>query len=344
MTVIELDEALRRVGAARNATDLFGTDGARTYRALAKALHPDRVPVDRIGEATAAFARLSTLWSGASQPTITSGRATYRIGALLGQDEIADYRAAAASMSATVDEVVLKIAHRPADNDLLRSEAVLLDRVRAAAGARHEAYLPGLRESLEYRDEVSGADRTVIVFARLPGMVSLATVAAVHPDGLDARDVAWMWRRLLVAIGLAHRAGVVHGAVVPDNVLVEPSDHGLVLVNWCYAVPASGTVPALLGRYRDWYAPEIARRGAATPGSDIYLATRCMVALMGEAAPPALGRFARGCLLPSAAARPDDAGRLLAELDEVLGAVYGPRRYRPFVMPTTAPTWPRHLR
>jgi hypothetical protein len=344
MTLIELDEALRRVGAARDAAELFGVDGARAYRALAKALHPDHVPTDRIVEATAAFARLSTLWSGASQPTITSGGRSYRIGALLGQDEIADYRAAAVSTTAGVDEVVLKIAHRPADNDLLRSEAVLLDRVRAATGARHEEYLPVLRESLEYRDEASGADRAVNVFARLPGMISLATVAAVHPDGLDARDVAWMWRRLLVAIGLAHRAGVVHGAVVPDNVLVEPSDHGLVLVNWCYAVAVSGTVPALVRRYRSWYPPEVVRRGGATPGSDIYLATRCMVALMGEAAPPALGRFARGCLLPSSAARPDDAWRLLAELDEVLGALYGPRRFRPFVMPTTAPTWPRHLR
>jgi hypothetical protein len=344
MTVIELDEALRRVDAARDATDLFGTDGARVYRALAKALHPDRVPADRIAEATAAFARLSTLWSGAAQPTITSSRASYRIAALLGQDEVADYRAAAVSTTSTADEVVLKIAHRPADNDLLRSEAVLLDRVRAATGARHEAYLPVLRDSLEYRDAASGADRTVNVFAGLPAMVSLATVAAVHPNGLDARDVAWMWRRVLVAIGLAHRAGVVHGAVVPDNVLIEPADRGLVLVNWCYAAPVSGTVPALVGRYRGWYAPEIARRGAATPGSDIYLATRCMVALMGAAAPPALGRFARGCLLPSAAARPGDAWRLLAELDDVLGALYGPRRFRPFVMPTTAPTWPRHLR
>ncbi|MHB1432517.1 MAG: hypothetical protein ACYCVZ_10430 [Streptosporangiaceae bacterium] len=31
--------------------------------------------------------------------------------------------------------------------------------------------------------------------------------------------------------------------------------------------------------------------------------------------------------------RPDDARRLLAELDEVLARLFGPRRFRPFTMP-----------
>ncbi len=31
--------------------------------------------------------------------------------------------------------------------------------------------------------------------------------------------------------------------------------------------------------------------------------------------------------------RPQDAWRLLAELDDLLGRLYGPRRFRPFAMP-----------
>jgi hypothetical protein len=89
----------------------------------------------------------------------------------------------------------------------------------------------------------------------------------------------------------------------------------------------------MLRRYRDRYAPEIAARGRATPGSDIYLATNCMVALLDANAPAALTQFARGCLLPTPAARPDDAWSLLAELDTVLRQTYGPRRFRPFAWP-----------
>ena len=44
-----------------------------------------------------------------------------------------------------------------------------------------------------------------------------------------------MWRRLLTALGWAHRARLVHGAVFPEHVLIHPELHGLVLVDWCYA-------------------------------------------------------------------------------------------------------------
>jgi hypothetical protein len=103
-------------------------------------------------------------------------------------------------------------------------------------------------------------------------------------------------------------------------------------------------VPALVRRYRDWYAPEIAARSRPTPGSDIYLATRSMVALMADHAPAPLVQFARGCRLPDPAARPHDAWQLLAKLDDVLGHIYGPRRFRPFALPATVPAWPRQGR
>lgn len=332
-------DAVRRVSTARGPADLFDGDPgerARVYRRLAKVLHPDRVGPDRVAEATAAFARLSSLWAASSEVRM----GPYRAGAPVAHDEVADYLLASSDV-----DVLLKVAHRPADNDLLRREAALLPVVWRHTEPRHVAYLPSLLDSFTYTDETTGADHAVNVFACVDGLVSLAAVRSAYPDGLDARDVAWMWRRLLVALGLAHRAGVVHGAVIPDHILIHPGEHGLVLVNWCYASgPRWWGVPALVARYRDWYAPELLRRGAPTPGSDIYLATRCMVALLGERAPAPLSRFARGCLLASPRARPGDAWRLLAELDDVLGRLFGPRRFRPFALPATVPPWPHELR
>jgi hypothetical protein len=49
-----------------------------------------------------------------------------------------------------------------------------------------------------------------------------------------------------------------------------------------------------------------------------------------------MAAFARGCLLASPGRRPQDAWRLLAELDELLELLerlYGPRTFRPFAMP-----------
>jgi hypothetical protein len=58
-----------------------------------------------------------------------------------------------------------------------------------------------------------------------------------------------------------------------------------------------------------------------------------MTSLMGDRAPTSLRAFARGCLLTSQNRRPSDAWRLLAELDDLLERLYGPRRFRPFHLP-----------
>lgn len=331
--------AAATLAAARTPADVFGPDAdAGAYRAFAKLVHPDRVRPEQTATAHAAFATLAALWAAATRRTIVAGAHTYRVGERVGRDELADY------LEATDDGagVLLKVARRPADNDLLRREVEALHLVAAATAREHRAYLPRLRDTFTHRDAGTGADRAVSVFEPLDGFVSLAEVRAAHPDGLDGRDVAWMWRRLLVAIGVAHRAGVVHGAVLPDRVLIEPEQHGLVLVGWCYATTAPAErVPAIVGRYRDWYPPEVAAREQPTAATDIYLATRCMTALLQGRAPKALQNFARSCLLKPQLARPQDAWRLLGELDERLQEIYGPRRFRPFALPATVPAWPR---
>jgi hypothetical protein len=58
-----------------------------------------------------------------------------------------------------------------------------------------------------------------------------------------------------------------------------------------------------------------------------------MAELIGGRAPARMAAFARGCLLASPGRRPQDAWRLLAELDEMLERLYGSRKFRPFAMP-----------
>jgi hypothetical protein len=207
----------------------------------------------------------------------------------------------------------LKLPRRPANNDLMAREADALRTLADTADPRYLPYVPRLVDSFTHEDTATGARRRVNVVAAAPGLRSLAEVGRAHP-----RDAAWIWRRLLVALGLAHRAGLVHGAVLPTHVLIEPAQRGVVLVDWCYAVEVGEPVPALVPEYTDWYPAEVPGRSAAGPGTDIAMAARCMTWLMGERAPEPLRRFASGCALPKLRQRPDDAWRLLAELDELL--------------------------
>jgi hypothetical protein len=306
-------EAVSLIETAGQPADLFSGDAARVYRRLARLTHPDTGPPD--SEAASAFAKLSRLW----RQHLASGERH------VAQGDIANFYDTA--------DGLLKLARDPADNDLIDRESRALALLRARADKRFRPYLPELVARRRHQDPQTGLVRHANVLRRLDGFRSLAEVRGAYPGGLDPRDVAWMWRRLLVALGAAHRSGVVHGAVLPEHVLIHPVAHGLVLVDWCYSSSGAGEhVPAVVERYRGWYPPEVLDRQVPGPATDIHLATRCMTYLMIDP-PRQLATFARGCTLPGPAHRPQDAWRLLGELDDLLGRCYGPRTFRPFTMP-----------
>jgi hypothetical protein len=309
-------EAIGLIEAACGPDDLFGpADAGRRYRRLARLTHPDACPADP--RAAAAFARLARLWQ---EYQSDAGR-----GVLIARGDLANLYQTARGL--------LKIARDPADNDLMDREARALTELQRAAEPRLAPYFPRLAEIRRLRDPRSGAERRGNVITMLDGFCSLAEVRAAFPGGLDPRDAAWMWRRLLVALGAAQRAGVVHGAVLDEHVMVHPGEHGLVLVDWCYSVPPGMPLTAIVGRHRDRYPPDILGRGPAGPDTDIWLATVCMTGLIGGLMPAPLAAFGRGCMLAHPHRRPDDAWALLAELDELLGRLYGPRTFRPFAIP-----------
>ncbi|WUR60174.1 serine/threonine protein kinase [Micromonospora chokoriensis] len=317
-------EAIDLVAAARTDADLFGADQpARRYRELVAALHPDHLPADPAvrAEATEAFIHVTTRWR-ARQVTVLGD---YRLGALAHSGDLAD-------LYDVSDDRLLKLPRRPTDNDLMTREAHALRTIAERGDPRYLPYVPRLVDEFRHRDAATGAERRINVLATAPGLHDLDEVRRAYPDGLDARDVAWMWRRLLVALGMAHRAGVVHGAVVPRHVLIEPDAHGVVLVDWCFSAPVGSTIPALVPGHEDWYPPEVAQKRQCGPGTDIWMATRCMTWLLNRHAPSELLTFAQGCRQRLLGARPDDAWRLLRELDQVLDRLYGPRTFRPFTL------------
>jgi hypothetical protein len=327
-------DAIRQVMSANGAEQLFGTaEPARRFRRLARLLHPDRVaPADR-ALAAEAFVRLTTLWRSQRGVVIRTRHREYRLGVRAYTGDLAD-------LYDVGGDRLLKLPRQPANSDLMDREARALRTLADQGDPRYLPYVPRLVDTFRHRDTATGAQRRVNVVAAAPGLHSLAEVRSSYPDGLDPRDAAWMWRRLLVVLGFAHRAGVVHGAVLPEHVLIEPVEHGVVLVDWCYSAvrdpgPAAADgelVPAIVPAYADWYPAEIRERREPGPASDIAMASRCLTWLMGDRAPRALRRFAAGCALPSPRQRPDDAWRLLAGLDELLEGLFGPRTFRPFTL------------
>ena len=262
-------------------------------------------------------------------------RGSYLVTGVFAQGDLAELRAC--TIEGSGERAVFKIASRPGDNDLLENEANVIRNLvpKTTTEEKFYRYLPRLHESFVSRG-ADGVERRVNVLAGHFEHVALAEVMTESARGLDFRDAAWMTKRMLTALGFVHRRGLVHGAVLPPHLLVHPVNHGARLVDWCYAREAGDRLRAIPSNYRSFYPPEVLEKKPATAQTDIYLAAKTALALMGDKAPAAIHKFWSTCLAPSPLRRPDDAWALHDELEGLLLKLVGKPKYRPLVMPARA--------
>lgn len=361
----ELEIVAQQINAAVSYLDVFGqiegdataqTNQVRSiYRKLTRAVHPDRfATADDRATAQVAFVRLTALKQDAIaaiandrygtdsvMATIHTKKHTYRVLSRVGADSITEWFTAERAGST----LYLHIAKQPTMNTLVVNEASVLRKLYASdPDITYRPYLPVLEDRFVYRKD--GASRSALVFNRTERLVSLEAVKTRVGRPIHPLDMAWMWRRLLVPIGFAHRSGIVHGAVLPPNIYIEPQNHGLVLAGWYSAVMSDTThYPAVttgLAQYKTWYPKEVIEKQPVSPATDIAMAAKTMAWLMGgdlstgtlpDMIPSPIRAFFRGCLQAQPQARPQDAWALINDFDELLehlGRPYWPRRFRPF--------------
>jgi serine/threonine protein kinase len=325
--------------------------GKHVFRRLARVTHPDAYADGQKVLASEAFERLTELWRIAElkikagsygrddfDPIEIVGRkGSYRLTDSFARGEISDlYRCGYAGGTA-----ILKLARHPRFNPLLQNEAQMLNRIRGAIDPELLPYLPELVDSFNCRQPGTSVMRQANVLNTPDGLYSLEDVIRVYPEGVHPKDMAWIWRRVLVALGLAHQSGVIHGAVLPSHILIHPEMHGLVVIDWAYASQEGTPLSYISRRYRDWYPQEVFDKKPARPETDIAMAAYSMCAVMGgdpvrkqfpPRVPTQMRAFFRACTLPLASRRPDDAWELKDSFDELLERLYGPRKFRPFTM------------
>jgi hypothetical protein len=251
---------------------------------------------------------------------------------------------------------LLKIVRQPTDNDLLDNEAKMLSELHRRTDEKSKVfqkYLPKLLDSFSLI--AAGRHRRVNVLdiaepeaeyvRRLKekkgvdvqgDYYSLAEIRRAYPDGLDARDVAWMIRRTFEGLGWVHSVGYVHGAVLPEHVLVHPLEHGARLVGWSYAVREGARLSAVSASRKNMYPSGVFRREPTKHSLDVQLAGECAVLLLSDKkgklrsdVPADIAAFFTKCR----AGKIGDGWEAYLAFDEVLKSVYGKRAYRTFEMP-----------
>lgn len=335
-----------QVESALTPSDLFtDPDKARsTYRRLARIIHPDANDSEQ--RAVDAFAKLSQFWdeyngkstsprhaagpaTGDRRLIFESKRHTYFIDPLVKRTDFANIYPAEYIDGTIHRYAALKMPRSPKNNDLIENEVKMLKVLKENVPERYQMFHPSVVDTFIHRDKTSGKQRRAIVTPALPKFVSLREVLDAYPNGIHPRHVAWMTRRLWVALDVAHRAGVVHGAVFPENIMIHPEDHGVVVINWSYAQPVGDTLKAVVPKYRDdgWYGLSINKK--LDHRIDVKLAATTMEAMLGAESAKPFRAFFNGCKVAST----PTAGELYREFEELLTSVYGARTYVPFNMP-----------
>lgn len=339
--------------------------GSAIFRQLSRVLHPDRYPNPAENAvAEESFKRLSSLWSmaqaklkngtyGASEVdfdpiTIKTPRNEYELRSLIYSGEITNIYLCRFDSQPKDMEAYFKVAKDPADNDLVASEADMLRGLSKSDGfGKFSYYFPQLVDSIRYRDSLESTPRQANVVTMAEGLRSLEEVKREYPAGIHPKDMAWMWRRLLVAEGFYHQQGIVNGAILPSNIFIQPEKHGLVVSEFSYAVLDPGNrgeyIKAISSDYEAWYPKQILDKVSPTEAVDISMGARCMIYLLGgdpvsgrlsPSTEPELQTYFKNLLLPSYPVRHHSAWELMENFDELIVSLWGPRKFRPFPMPT----------
>lgn len=347
-----LEEAALLVHHARSGRELFGIDDTKSiklYQQLQFVTHPDHNPGVR--QAEDLYKLIQILWSQRNDPLsppIVSPTRKYQSHKIIGVGDIADLHLCTNLTSSDEEgegEYALKISRVLGGEVLLKNEADKVSKIIKLAGDKsYRKYFPELIESFPVKDKFQ---KHVNVFAHNPGYFDLEQVHMKHP-ALDGRHIAWIFKRLLTAIGFAHQAGVVHTAILPPHIRIYPGmagqkddkAHALMLVGWGHAINSGEKVATISSRFRSWYPPEVLAKKAVFAETDIYLAAKCMVYLAGgdlttnetPDLPKQMSRFIKSLLVEGQKMRPSEAWNLLEDFTDLLKALYGPPKFHNLVM------------
>lgn len=354
-----LDQACALLDSAEHPEDVFVVNGdpvadiKRQFRELAKITHTDKTGSNPRAEA--AFKRLNELHELAQDKlkkgtfgdrnvmdvVVKTRTVEYHLTRRLEPGDLTNVYAG--TVKGKTEPLLFKVSRDPVNNDLVLAERDILTGIQKSDPVPAEElvghHLPKLVDSFEI---TQGKDKQrVNVFERFDADYrSLAEIIAAYPDGIDMRDAAWMFRRLLGALCALHANGVVHGGVVPSHffVALKPKEqkgaHNGILVDYCGAVKRGKPLKVLVDKYQGYYPNDVYDKTPVDSGLDLHMAGECLEALVGGfmKLPAQIQAIVRACQLRPRH-RLKDPFEVHEDFSNALKVLYGPSRFRNFKMP-----------
>lgn len=309
-------------------SQVFGPDPKKAktvFRTLSKKFHPDSIPGDEDDVlAASVFSKLKTLWDSIEMDIypnppkmITTTDGYYVTDIKLGSGDIADCRLGKTDAR---NWIIVKACRLPGDNDLMDNEVETLTALEAAPEyTTMQRYFPKLLHS---HLDAAGSRVNILTYFDTDicppyNLIPLSKIAAYYDNQMQEKQIAWIWRRLLAAVGFAHTNGIIHAGITPDNILIEPRQHGLVLIDWTFSSRHQQVVRSVSAPWADTiYPQDIRDKSAPLPSLDIYMAAQCMK-WAGQLSDP-LKTYFDWCTTDSVLGRPSKTSLLLEKFDHII--------------------------
>lgn len=325
---------------ANTAQELFGSVPKRAnivYRRLARQSHPDMFldPAEKL-IAGKAFAHLGELWeaynNGAATTanktplnTIKTKRHNYSIQERISVEGV--FTRHAATYDDGHEKATLLFLKSPTEADLGQTHAVRIKELQDKVPEKFRYFYPEHVETFRHQDD-KRVERLVVAQKAPEGFVPATKILEVYPEGIHGRDIAWIFKRMLVAVGNAHDQNIVHGAPTLAAFLIHPEHHGIILDRWEYSVETGKKMVSLPLEKKDIY-PQYVFDGKPVDHSlDINILADTIMSLLPDNAPVQFKAFFKVCKLQKTLS----AARLLAEFEILLERLYGKPKFHPFTL------------
>ncbi len=153
-------------------------------------------------------------------------------------------------------------------------EEILLQEAAAIWDLRHYG-IPAMRDTVRLAD-----DSLALVMSYVPGF-TLEKIVEKNKK-LDPEHVAWIAERTLNVLMYLHFNGVVHGDVKPQNIILQPEEHQVVLVDYGLSLIRPSKTTSNKG-YTPFFAPPEQEKGTGTliPESDLFGLGMVMIYALG---------------------------------------------------------------
>ena len=373
-----LEVILEKITTAKRFADVFGEihssdleqklhELRKQYVYMVKFIHPDHMPKEEEKFANTVFSRLVGLYEQAKHAlendsyeiplvqgdthrvtgeqyfVFLSGSRKYVVQSFVWTE--GDFSDIHLGKTENGIPVCVKIATDPTMNQYLEHEASLHSRIKKSSVKKEVRQFVSTLVDTVIVDIPGNKEIRANVFEYQEGYVSLTKIREVYPDGLDPRDAAWIWRRVLGQVVTAEILGVVHGAVVPDHTLVHPGTHDPLYIGWAHSIPfvkgKHARLTTYIDRWKPWYPKEVFDHKAITQKTDLYMAGKTMVYLLGgdvehvrfpKTVPQKVQKIVQHCVEEDPAKRPENGHEVLEQFTDTIYTLWG-KTYRQLQMP-----------